>query len=143
MTARAERRIFWGAAFGLWAVFFVQALHVPTLLDDWYQLTWHRHHAFGLHSIWVYAHYNYFHFNPRIGDGRCMMVNGPRAIHLVLTPLVHLALLPFAFAVIFTTVPSSYSAEPAHSASPVMYVRLRSRRRAFASACASSRDQIG
>jgi hypothetical protein len=105
MTARNERAICIAAVVFLWLVFFVQALHTPTLLDDWYQLTWHRTHAFGLSSIWQYAHYNYFHFNPRIGDVLLLIVNGPRAFHLVLTPLVQLALLPLAFAVVFARWP--------------------------------------
>src|SRR5512142_2616179 len=90
MTARRERHLFIAAAVGMWLFLFVQALHTPTLLDDWYQLTWHRHHAFSLASIWEYGHYNYFHFNPRIGDVLLLIVNGPRAIHLVATPLVEL-----------------------------------------------------
>ena len=89
----------------MWVFLFVQALHTPTLLDDWYQLTWHRHHALSLHSIWEYGHYNYFHFNPRIGDVLLMLVNGPHAIHLVLTPLVQLALLLLAFVVVFARWP--------------------------------------
>src|SRR5690606_32771691 len=61
-------RWFVAGVFGLWALFFVLAWLTPVLLDDWYQLTWHRHYEFGLASIWEYAHYNYFHFNPRVGD---------------------------------------------------------------------------
>lgn len=105
MSPRRERSVFWALALLLYAVFFIQAIHTPTLLDDWYQLTWHRHHALGLHSIWEYGHYNYFHFNPRIGDVFLMIVNGPRVIHLVLTPLVQMALLPLAFACIFARWP--------------------------------------
>lgn len=105
MTARTERVVFGASVALLWLVLFVQAMHTPTLLDDWYQLTWHRHHAFGLASIWEYGHYNYFHFNPRIGDVLLLIVNGPRWIHLVLTPLVELALLPLAFAVTFARWP--------------------------------------
>ncbi|MFT3694680.1 MAG: DUF6056 family protein [Kofleriaceae bacterium] len=101
MTIRNERVVFVAAVVAMWTFFFVQALHTPTLLDDWYQLTWHRHHAFGLQSIWEYGHYNYFHFNPRIGDVELMIVNGPRWIHLVVTPLVQMALLPLAYAVAF------------------------------------------
>src|SRR5690242_4496955 len=105
MRARGQAVAFWASLALLWAIFFVQALHTPTLLDDWYQLTWHRHHAFGLASIWQYGHYDYFHFNPRIGDELLLIVNGPRAYHLVLTPLVELALLWFAFALAFARWP--------------------------------------
>jgi hypothetical protein len=105
MTARTERAVCVAAVLLMWGFFFVQALHTPTLLDDWYQLTWHRHHDLTPSSIWEYGHYNYFNFNPRIGDVLLMIINGPRWIHLVLTPLVQLALLPLAFAVVFARLP--------------------------------------
>ena len=105
MTARRERAVFWAAAVAMWAFFAVQAVHTPVLLDDWYQLTWHRNHPFTLASIWAYGHYNYFHFNPRIGDVLLMIVNGPHWIHLLATPLVQLALVPLAFALAFARWP--------------------------------------
>ena len=105
MSGRREALVFWCAVFGLWVLFFVQAWNTPILLDDWYQLPWHRHHPFGLGSIWQYFHYNYFHFNPRIGDVLLLIVNGPRAFHLVLTPLVEVALLWVGFAVAFARWP--------------------------------------
>lgn len=101
MTARTERLAFCAAVAILWLFFFIQALHTPVLLDDWYQLTWHRHHDLSPASVWEYAHYNYFNFNPRIGDVLLLLVNGPAWIHLVLTPLVQLAVLPLAFAIAF------------------------------------------
>ena len=93
--------MFYRAVAALWLLFLVQAWNTPVVLDDWYQLTWHRTHAFGLDSLWQYFHYNYFHFNPRIGDVLLLIVNGPRAFHLVLTPLVEVGLLWVAFAVGF------------------------------------------
>jgi hypothetical protein len=101
MSARRERLVCAVAVALAWLFFFIQAKHTPTLLDDWYQLTWHRHHPLSLASIWEYSHYNYFNFNPRIGDVLLMIINGPRWIHLLLTPLVQMALLPLAFAVVF------------------------------------------
>jgi hypothetical protein len=105
VSVRNQRIAFFAAIAAMWAFFFIQAVHTPTLLDDWYQLTWHRHHAFGASSIWEYGHYNYFHFNPRIGDVLLLIMNGPRWIHLVCTPLVQLALVPLAFIVAFARVP--------------------------------------
>lgn len=99
MNVRNERITFAAAVVLMWSFFAVQALHTPTLLDDWYQLTWHRHHDLSLASVWEYGHYNYFNFNPRIGDVLLLIVNGPRWIHLLFTPLVQLALLPLAFAI--------------------------------------------
>src|SRR5215475_6047161 len=101
MAPRREAVIFACGTAGLWLLFLVQAWNTPVLLDDWYQLTWHRLHAFGPSSLWQYLHYNYFHFNPRIGDVLLLIVNGPRAFHLVLTPLVEVGLLWVGFGVGF------------------------------------------
>ncbi len=101
----SQRRLFVLAALGLWLLFFVQAWNTPVLLDDWYQLTYWRHHDFGLSAIWEYGHYNYFHFNPRIGDVLLAIVNGPRIVHLILTPLVEVAVLPITFALVFARWP--------------------------------------
>ena len=101
MSSRTERLVFFAAVAFLYGFFFLQAVHTPTLLDDWYQLTWHRHHDLTPAEIWEYGHYNYFNFNPRIGDVLLLIINGPRWIHLLLTPLVQLALLPLAFALVF------------------------------------------
>ncbi|HET9625499.1 MAG TPA: DUF6056 family protein [Kofleriaceae bacterium] len=105
MTAHRQTAAFAGAVAALWLLFAIQAWNTPVLLDDWYQLTWHRHHPFGLASLWEYYHFNYFHFNPRIGDLLLLIVNGPRAIHVVVTPLVELGLLWVAFAVGFARWP--------------------------------------
>ncbi|CAN5889731.1 hypothetical protein BH11MYX2_BH11MYX2_03500 [soil metagenome] len=100
-----DRRWFALGVAVLWALLFVQAIQTPVLLDDWYQLTWYRSHDLSLASIWAYAHYNYFHFNPRVGDVFLMVLNGPRIIHLIVTPLVEIALLWLAFAIAFARWP--------------------------------------
>lgn len=102
---RHAPRAFWAAVFGLWLLFFVQAWNTPVLLDDWYQLPYWRHHDFGLQAIWEYGHYNYFHFNPRIGDVFLLVINGPPAAHLILTPLVELGFLFITFAIAFARWP--------------------------------------
>src|SRR5262245_53067684 len=101
MTRRHEHLAFAGGVLVLWLLFLVQAWNAPVLLDDWYQLTWWRHHEFGASAIWQYGHYNYFHFNPRIGDVFLLIINGPRAVHLVVTPLVEIACLWLAFVIAF------------------------------------------
>jgi hypothetical protein len=100
-----ERLGFAGAVFGLWLLFFVQAWNTPVLLDDWYQLPYWRKHEFGLEAIWGYAHYNYFHFNPRIGDVFLLIINGPPAMHLIFTPLVQVGLLWVVFGIAFARWP--------------------------------------
>lgn len=105
MSSGRERRLFAGAVVTLWSLLFVQAWNTPVLLDDWYQLTWWRHHEFGAAAIWEYGHYNYFHFNPRIGEVFLLIVNGPRLCHLILTPLVEMGLLWVTFAIAFARWP--------------------------------------
>ena len=102
---RHERLAFWGAIFGLWLLFFIQAWNTPYLLDDWYQLTYWRKHDYGLTAFWEYGYYNFFHFNPRIGDVFLAIVNGPRIVHLILTPLVQVGALLVAFAIAFARWP--------------------------------------
>ena len=83
----------------LWSVFFVQAWQSTTLLDDWYQLGWYKGHALDAALVWRVARYNYLHGNPRIGDVFLLLVDGPRVIHLALTPVVQIALLGASFVV--------------------------------------------
>jgi hypothetical protein len=97
--------VFLAATAALWSVFLVQAWLSSTLLDDWYQLGWSRGHAFDAALVWRVARYNYFHGNPRIGDVFLLLVDGPRAIHLALTPVVEVGLLWAAFAVAFARWP--------------------------------------
>lgn len=83
----------------------VQAIHTPFLLDDWFQLRYWRDHDFGLANLWAFARHNYLHYNPRIGEVWLAVVDGSRPIHLILTPLVQLALLLFTFVVAFARWP--------------------------------------
>src|SRR5678816_4293542 len=99
MTSRAEHRAFIGAAFALWALFVFQAVNAPVLLDDWFQLRYWRDHDFGASAIWGYAHHNYFHYNPRIGEVFLAIIDGSRATDVIVTPLVQLAVLPVVFAI--------------------------------------------
>jgi Family of unknown function (DUF6056) len=98
---RREQLVFVAATAALWSVFFVQAWQATTLLDDWYQLGWYKGHALDAGLVWRVARYNYFHANPRIGDVFLLLVDGPRGIHLALTPVVQIALLWASFVVAF------------------------------------------
>jgi Family of unknown function (DUF6056) len=104
-ASRHERLAFLGAILGLYLLFLVQAWNTPTLLDDWYQLPYWRTHDFGVTAIWDQARYNYFNFNPRVGDVFLLIVNGPRVAHLILTPLVELGVLYVTFAIAFSRWP--------------------------------------
>jgi hypothetical protein len=97
----SERRSFIVAAFALWLLFFIQALYSPILEDDWFQLRELRDH----NSLWSIWHYNYFHYNPRIGEVILTAIDRSRALHLIATPLVQLAVLPTTFAIALGRLP--------------------------------------
>ncbi|HEY5924722.1 MAG TPA: DUF6056 family protein [Kofleriaceae bacterium] len=99
MTLRGEHRAFVAAAIALWLLFLVQAVNTPVVLDDWFQLRYWRDHDFGPGSLWAYARHNYFNYNPRLGEVLLAVVDGSRAVHLILTPLVQLAVLPIVFVI--------------------------------------------
>ena len=101
MTPRRERAVFVGAVVGLWAVFVVQAVNAPVLLDDWFQLRYWRDHAMTWRAVLEYAHFNYFHYNPRIGDVLLAVVDGSRVIHLIATPIVQPAAVATAVVIAF------------------------------------------
>jgi hypothetical protein len=101
LTGRREQIVVMAAIAALWGLFFVQAWQTPRQLDDWLQLGWYRGRGFDLALIAEVARSNYVHDNPRTGDVLLLLVNGPRAIHLVVTPLCELVLLWAVFVVSF------------------------------------------
>jgi hypothetical protein len=105
MTSRAQSRIFVAAALAVWLLFVIQALQSSILLDDWYALRYWRDHSFGATALWELARFNYFHYNPRIGEVFLALIHGSRAIHVIITPLVQLALVPLVFATAFARWP--------------------------------------
>ena len=105
MASRGERLAFLGAVLGLALLFFIQAVHAPVLLDDWFELRYWRDHSFGLTAIWQHAHHDYELYNPRIGEVLLAIIDGSRVIQLIVTPVVQLALLAAAFVLAFGRVP--------------------------------------
>jgi hypothetical protein len=101
MTARGQARAFAGAVVALWLLFFTQALATPILLDDWFERRYWRDHDFGIGALYAHAHHNYFHYNPRLGDVLLAIIDGAPVVHLVVTPLVQVAVLPIVFAIAF------------------------------------------
>ena len=87
MVAR-ERLVFAAGVAALWLLFVAMALLTPTQLDDWYEVAWHRRHPFTLANIAEFARYNYFNYNPRPGEVLLLVVNGPRILHVLITPVV-------------------------------------------------------
>lgn len=94
---RAPRR-FYGVCAGLWLFFALIAWLTPIMLDDWFEVVFIKKHGLSWASIWQYASYNYVNYNPRLGETLLLVVNGPRVIHVLLTPTVELLLLFVVFA---------------------------------------------
>lgn len=92
MAAR-DRLVFFAGMIALWAFFAVMATLAPTQLDDWYEVAWHRHHAFTVGNILEFARYNYVNYNPRPGETFLLLVNGPRIVHVLITPIFEVLLL--------------------------------------------------
>lgn len=76
----------------LWLLFAVMATLAPTQLDDWYEVAWHHHHQLTLSGVLEFARYNYFNYNPRPGEVLLLVVNGPRILHVLITPVFQIAL---------------------------------------------------
>jgi hypothetical protein len=98
---RRERTAFVTAALALWLLFVIQAVNTPVVLDDWFQLRYWRDHDVGVGSLWAYARHNYLHYNPRLGEVLLAFIDSSRAIHIIVTPLVQVAVLPIVFAIAF------------------------------------------
>jgi hypothetical protein len=100
-TARREALVFWGGCALLWGFLATIAALTPIILDDWYQVAYIEHHGLTPASIWANAVYNYFQYNPRLGENLLLIVNGPPIINVLVTPTVELIFLFAAFAVGF------------------------------------------
>jgi hypothetical protein len=77
----------------LWAFFAAMATMTPPQLDDWYEVAWLRHHDFTVGNILEFARYNYVNYNPRLGETFLLLVNGPRIVHVLITPAFEVLLL--------------------------------------------------
>lgn len=97
--APRERVIFWTGNALLWAYLAVLAWLTPVLLDDWYQLAYIKKHGLSPGSVLDYGLWNYFNYNPRLGENFLLLTNGPRIINVLLTPTVILGFLWTGFAV--------------------------------------------
>jgi hypothetical protein len=73
----------------------------PIQLDDWYEIAWIERHGYSAGEIVDFARYNYFNYNPRLGETLLFVVNGPPIIHYIVTPAVQLLFLGVCFALTF------------------------------------------
>ncbi|HEY0194562.1 MAG TPA: DUF6056 family protein [Kofleriaceae bacterium] len=96
--ASRDRQSFAAGLVVLWGFFVAMAVLTPVQLDDWYEVAWHHQHAFTLSGVLEFARYNYFNYNPRPGETFLLLVNGPRIVHVLITPVFEVALLIVVYA---------------------------------------------
>jgi len=99
--SRRDAAWFYGWCAFLWGLCCLMAYWTPIMLDDWYQVAYWQRHAFSFGAIWDYAHYNYFNYNPRLGENFLLVTNGPWLINVLLTPTIELLFTFVAFAMAF------------------------------------------
>ncbi|HUQ04215.1 MAG TPA: DUF6056 family protein [Kofleriaceae bacterium] len=90
--------LFWSGCALLWSYLALLAFLTPVLLDDWYQLAYIKKHGLSPGSVLDYGIWNYFNYNPRLGENLLLITNGPRIINVLLTPTVILGFLWVTFA---------------------------------------------
>ncbi|HTJ42335.1 MAG TPA: DUF6056 family protein [Kofleriaceae bacterium] len=98
MPTRRDRIVFLATCGAMWSFFAFICSYSPVLLDDWYQVVYWKQHPFTLGSIWHNGVYNYFHYNPRLGENILLIVNGPRWIYLAMTPAMEMLVVFTLFA---------------------------------------------
>lgn len=102
---RRDRLWFWGTCAAMWGFFVLICHWSPILLDDWYQVIYWQRHPFSLGALWDNGVYNYFHYNPRLGENFLLLVHGPKIIYWLLTPTVEMLLVWVMFALTFARWP--------------------------------------
>ncbi len=102
---RKDRLWFWGTCAAMWGFFVLICHWSPILLDDWYQVIYWQKHPFSLGALWDNGVYNYFHYNPRLGENFLLLVHGPQIIYWLLTPTVEMLLLWAMFALAYARWP--------------------------------------
>ena len=98
VPTRRDRIVFLATCGAMWSFFAFICSYSPVLLDDWYQVVYWKQHPFTLGSIWHNAVYNYFHYNPRLGENILLIVNGPRWLYLAMTPTMEMLVVFTMFA---------------------------------------------
>jgi hypothetical protein len=75
-----------------WLVLVMCTYWEPILRDGWGHVQWHRDFATTPGNVWNFAHESYVHNNPRFGQVLTLLLYTPGPWHVIVTPLVELAL---------------------------------------------------
>ena len=75
----------------LWAVLALCCYWQPVVRDTWGHYHWHRTYPMSLDLLWQFAHDNYLHLNPRLGQVLTWLVT-VWPWHPIVTPIVELGM---------------------------------------------------
>ncbi len=105
MNRRAA--LIWAALAGsLWIVMILCTHWEPVIRDGWGNVRWHRTNSVGLDAIWHLLKDGWLGSNPRLGQTLTTLLYAPGPYHVIVTPLLELALLYVMTAVILGRWPS-------------------------------------
>jgi hypothetical protein len=77
----------------LWAWFALCAHWEPIVWDSWGHFFWHRDVGLGAHDVYEFCRDEYLHWNPRLGELATLLSFTPGPWHVLVTPLMELAML--------------------------------------------------
>jgi hypothetical protein len=106
--AGRSRAVWWWAllVIPLWGTLVLCAHWEPVLRDGWAHVEWFRDRAHGLGSFYDFVRECYLRENPRLGQPLTLLSYAPGPYHLIVTPLVELAVLALLTAVALGRWPS-------------------------------------
>jgi hypothetical protein len=116
-----SRAVWWWAllVIPLWGVLVLCAHWEPVLRDGWAHVEWFRDRASGLGSFYDFVRECYLRENPRLGQPLTLLSYAPGPYHMIVTPLVELAVLALLTAVALGRWPSVTRSEDALAAALV------------------------
>ncbi len=97
----------WAALIGaLWIVMILCTHWEPVVRDGWGNVNWHRTNTVDLDAVWHLIKDGWLGSNPRLGQTLTTLLYAPGPWHVIVTPLVELALFYVMTAVILGRWPS-------------------------------------
>ncbi len=104
----------WAALLGsLWIVMILCTHWEPVVRDGWGNLHWFQANTVDLHSVWRLLVDGWLGSNPRLGQTVTTLMYAPGPYHMIITPLLELALLWVMTAIVVARWPSVRRADDA------------------------------
>ena len=97
----------------LWIVMILCTHWEPVMRDGWGNLHWHEENTLDLHSTWRLVVDGWLGSNPRLGQTVTTLLYSPGPYHVIITPLLELALLWVMAAIVLGRWPSVRRADDA------------------------------